>query len=222
MYETCHTSHTHRPPLSERILPDMPLSDVRLAFLIPFHSCTVRARTIILITLSPISNTNVPDFIPNLHPFLTAGRNRTNLAQGPVRQARDEETSEEVDIVDVFRTLRHRLSDGSNEPNNVDEDTADIGCISAPVEAKGEVIRCCFASRVEVRYLVVAAADDVVIADDDPGDRGEKDGVGGQVGCEVIGRGEEVPVDERVRDGLYMAMGRAHHGHMAKPTAAQM
>lgn len=103
----------------------------------------------------------------------------TNFAQCPVCQARDDETGEEVDVVNVFGTLRHRFPNGSNESDNVDEDPADIGCVSAPMEAEGKVVRCRFAGGVEVLDLVVAAADDVVVADDDAGDRGEEDGVGG-------------------------------------------
>ena len=140
---------------------------------------TIPAHTIISIPLSPVSNTDVSNLIPNLHPPLTASRDRTDLAQGPVRQARDDETGEEVDIVDICGTLRDRLSNGSDESNNVDQDTADIGCVSTPMKAIGEVIRSRFASGVEIRYLIIAAADDVVVADNDTGDRGEEDGVGG-------------------------------------------
>lgn len=166
------TNHPCRPTLSQSLLPDRRLSNIRLPFLITFKLSTVCACTIIPIALSSISHTNIPNLVPNLHPSLTAGRNWTNLAQDPVRQARDEETGEEVDIVDVFRTLRHRLSNGSNESDDVDEDTAYIGCISAPMESKSEVVGCRFAGGVEVRYLVVTAAHDVVIADDDASDRG--------------------------------------------------
>ena len=76
------------------------------------------------------------------------------------------------------------------------------------MEAVSEVVRCRFAGRVEVLYLVVTAADDVVVADNDAGDRGEEDGVGGKVGCEVVGGGEEVPVGERVSDGLVHGSGK--------------
>ena len=140
---------------------------------------TIRAHTIISIPLSPVSDTDISNLIPNLHPPLAASRDRTDLAQGPVRQARDDETGEEVDIVDICGTLRDRLSNGTDESNNVDQDTADIGCVSTPMKAKGEVIRSRFASGVEIRYLIIAAADDVVVADNDAGDRGEEDGVGG-------------------------------------------
>ncbi len=46
------------------------------------------------------------------------------------------------------------------------------------MEAEGEVIRGGFAGGVEVFDLVVAAADEVVVANDDAGDGREEDGVG--------------------------------------------
>lgn len=64
------------------------------------------------------------------------------------------------------------------------------------MEAKGEVIRGGFAGRVEVFDLVVAAADEVVVTDNDAGDGGEEDGVGAQVRGEVVGRREKVPGEE--------------------------
>ena len=170
---------THVPPPLKCLLSHLPFSNGSLSFLVAFVLSTIPAHTIISITLSPISDTDISNFIPNFHPTLTASWDRTDLAQGPVRQARDDETGEEIDIVDVCGTLRDRLSNGSDESNNVDQDTADIGCVSTPVKAKREVIRRRFASGVEIRYLIIAAADDVVVADDDTGDRREEDGVGG-------------------------------------------
>ena len=47
------------------------------------------------------------------------------------------------------------------------------------MEAVGEIVGCGSLGGVKVPDLVVAAADDVVVADHDAGDRGEEDGVGG-------------------------------------------
>ena len=129
----------------EGLLPNLPLPNGRLPFLVTFVFSAIRACAIILITLSPISNADVPDFIPNLHPSLTAGWNRRNLAEGPVRQAGDDETCEEVDIVNVFSTRRHRLPNGAHKSDDVDKDTADVCCIASPVEAESKIIRCRFA-----------------------------------------------------------------------------
>lgn len=165
-------------PLSS-LLAHLSLPNSSLPFLTTFVFSTVRAYTIILIPLSPIGNTDIPDLISNLHPFLTAGRNRGNLAQGPVCQACDYETGEEVDVVDVLGTHGHRFPNGTNKSDNVDKDTANIRCISAPVEAESEVVRCRFAGRVEVLYLVVSAADDVVIAYDNACNGREEDRISG-------------------------------------------
>ncbi len=77
----------------------------------------------------------------------------------------------------MFGALRHRPSKCSNKADNVDENTADVSCVSAPVEAGGEVVGVCFAGGVEVLDLVVPAANDVIVADDDACDRGEEDRV---------------------------------------------
>ena len=46
------------------------------------------------------------------------------------------------------------------------------------MEAKGEVVRGGLAGGIELFDLVIAAADEIVVADDDTGDGGEEDGVG--------------------------------------------
>ena len=61
------------------------------------------------------------------------------------------------------------------------------------METEGEVVGGGGLRGVKVADLVVAAAHEVVVADYDAGNRGEEDGVGGEVGCEIVGCGEEVP-----------------------------
>ena len=61
------------------------------------------------------------------------------------------------------------------------------------MKTEGEVIGGGGLGGVEVADLVVTAAHEVVVADYDAGNGGEEDGVGGEVGCEVVGCGEEVP-----------------------------
>ena len=151
----------------------------RLPFLITFILPTVRAGAIVLVPLRPVRDANIPDLIADLHPALAAAGDGADLAEGPIGQAGDDEAGEEVDVVDVFRARGDGFADGADEADDVDEDAADVGRVAAPVEAEGEVVRGGFAGRVEVSDLVVAAADDVVIADDDACDRGEEDGVGG-------------------------------------------
>lgn len=61
------------------------------------------------------------------------------------------------------------------------------------MEPVPEVIGRGVAGGVEGADVVEAFTDDVVVADDDAGDGGEEDGVGGEIGCEVVGGAEEVP-----------------------------
>lgn len=61
------------------------------------------------------------------------------------------------------------------------------------MEAVGEVVGGVGGGGVEGVDAEVAAADEVVVCYYDAGDGGEEDGVGGEVGCEGVGGGEEVP-----------------------------
>lgn len=193
----CMSTYTNLSQLLRIPLPNLPLPNGRLSFLITFAisatgilACTiilvifefstaVPASTIIFESLSSISDTDIPNLILNFRPPLTTGRDRADLAQGPVRHARDDKTSKEIDVVDVLGKLRHRLTNGSEEPDDIDEEAADIGCVSTPVETVGEIVGSRFLGGVKASDLVEAAADDVVVADDNAGDGGEEDGVGG-------------------------------------------
>lgn len=134
-----------------------------------------------------VCNADIANLLPNFIPVRTRCRDRRNLTQHPIRASRHNESTEEVQIVDVGGARRHRLPNRSNETDNVDEDTADVGCVAAPVEAEGEVVGGAFLGAVQVFDLVVAFADDVVVADHDTGDGGEEYRVGAEVRGEVVG-----------------------------------
>ena len=89
----------------------------------------------------PIRNTDVANLIPNLIPVRTRRRNGRDLAQRPIRTPSNQEAAEEIQVVDVCCALGHRLSDRTHEPDDVDQDPADVGRVAAPVEAEGEVVR---------------------------------------------------------------------------------
>ena len=55
------------------------------------------------------------------------------------------------------------------------------------MEAEREVVGGRGLRRVQVADLVVAFAHEVVVCDEDAGDGGEEDGVGAEVGREVVG-----------------------------------
>lgn len=143
--------------------------------------------------LSPICNTNIPYLFSHLHPYLTRRRNRTQFTKTPVRPRGHNESGEEIDIVDILRSDGDIPPDCTHEANDVDEDTRDVGCVAAPVEAVPEVIGRGVLRGVEGVDFVVPFSDNVVIADQDAGDGGEEDGVGGEVGGEVVGAAEKVP-----------------------------
>ena len=142
----------------------------------------------------PVRHTDVPDLLADLIPIRAPGLHVAHVVgQQPVCPARDQEAAEEIQVVDVGGTLGDGLADGADEADDVDEDAADVGGVAPPVEAEGVVVRGRGAGGVEVFDLEVAAADEVVVADNDACDGGEEDGVGAEVGGEVVGGGEEVP-----------------------------
>lgn len=80
-----------------------------------------------------------------------------------------------------------------------------------------------FLAAVQVLHTQVALADDEVVAEYDAGDRGEKDGIRGEVGGELVRGGFKFPLF--LVSNFFVVTserGTKHTGHMAKPMAAQM
>ena len=100
------------------------------------------------------------------------------MRQQPIHAARNDKPAEEIQVVDVGSALGYGPADCTDESDDVDQDTADVGCVAPPVEAEGVEIRSVRLGGVEVFDLQVAFADEVVIADDNPRDGGEEDRVG--------------------------------------------
>lgn len=92
------------------------------------------------------------------------------MAQYPIRSSSDDEAAKEVDSVDISGSHRNRLSNRSNEANDVDEDACDVGCVSSPMETGCEVIGRSLFGGIEILNLKVAAAHKVVIAHHDTSD----------------------------------------------------
>ena len=135
----------------------------------------------------PVRDTDVSNLVADFHPPITTRWNGAETTQKIIGPRRYNESRKEIDVIYIGGTYRHRFADGADEADDVDENTANVGCVSAPVETKGKIIRGGWAGVVEVADLIEAATDDVVVADDNAGDGGEEDGVGGKVGCEVVG-----------------------------------
>jgi hypothetical protein len=68
----------------------------------------------------PVRDTQVPNLIANLHPVIAASRNWANLAATQIRGAGNDESAEEVEVVDVRCTSWDWLADGTYKPNDVD------------------------------------------------------------------------------------------------------
>ena len=140
-----------------------------------------------------IRHANFSDTLPNLHPHITCGRDREELTQCPITRTRDNKPAEEVQIINIRRTLRHRFPNSANETDNVDKNTADIRGVSTPVEAESVEIWGIGFRGVELFDLKVSLADKVVIRDNDARNRGEEDGICRKICGEVVSRGEEIP-----------------------------
>ena len=161
----------------------------------------------------PIRHTDIPNLLAHLVPIIAPGLHMPHLGQQPVRSPRHKEAAEEIQVIDVGCALGDGFPDRADEADDVDEDAADVGCVAAPVETEGVVVGGGGPGGVEVFDLEVALADDVIIADDDAGDGGEEDGVGAEVGGEIVGGGEEVP-----GKGLVSGEGKRREGGLTMDT----
>lgn len=146
-----------------------------------------------------ITQPGILDLAPDLQPRIRHRRHhRDKPTEDKIRPRAHDEPAEIVQVVEILRSQRRRLparrlTDRAHEPDDIDEDARDVRRVGAPVEAEGVVVGPRLLGAVEVLDLVVALADEVVVADHDAGDGGEEDGVGGEVGGEVVGAREEVP-----------------------------
>lgn len=73
---------------------------------------------------------------------------------------------------------------GSDETDNVWQDTADVCDICPPVDTVGIVVRRGVGSNVQFRQVQETLLQDVVVAEDDTCNGGEEDGISTQVGGE--------------------------------------
>ena len=119
------------------------------------------------------------------------------MTKQPICASCHDEPAEEVQVVEIGRPCGYRLPNGPYKPNDINQDTADVCCVTAPVDAGGEVVRARSLAGIEFSDAVVSAADDVIVGNDDTGDGGEENGVRGQIGDKIVRSREEVPEGER-------------------------
>lgn len=155
----------------------------------PMHDFLIISLPIIAM----IRNTDIRNLISDLHPDIARSRDGADLAKYPVCDAGNQESSKEVEIVDALGSNGNLAANGTGETNHVDGDTCNVSGVTAPVETEGVVVWTSFLARVKILNLEEALTHNVVVADHDACNRGEKDGVCGEIGGEAVGVGEEVP-----------------------------
>lgn len=100
------------------------------------------------------------------------------MTQDPIRSARNQKATEEIQIIEIRRPFWHRLPNCAHETDNVDQDAADVGHIAAPMDTGCEIVRTRFLGRVQLLHSIIATADNVVIGDHHSGDGGKENRVG--------------------------------------------
>ncbi len=128
-----------------------------------------------------------------LEPPITDRRDGEIPTEQIVDRTRDDKPGEEVDAVDIRRADGNWFTDRADEADDVDKDSSDVSGVAAPGPAEPVEIGGGGVGGVEFFELEVALADDVVVADDDAGDAGEEDRVGGEIGGEAVGIFEQIP-----------------------------
>ena len=95
--------------------------------------------------------------------MIAGGFDGRYFAKKPVGSTGDDETAEEIQVVEIGCADGDGTTDGAYEADDVDEDSGNVGCVAAPVEAEPEVIRAVGLSRVQASDVEVAVADEIVV-----------------------------------------------------------
>lgn len=148
---------------------------------------------IVILASSVVANSQVVNLVANLHPAAARRGDRENLAQAPVHAERDQEAAEVVDVVDIGSSLWHGLADGTGETDNVDQNTRNVGGISAPMDTEGVEVRSLLATIVEFLELEIPLSHEVVVGYHDSSDGAEEHTVGGKIGGKLVAVLEQLP-----------------------------
>ena len=114
---------------------------------------------------------NIRDLISDLIPVITRRRDREKVAQQIVGAGCNNEAAKKVEVVKILRPDGDFTADCPYETDNVDKDPRDVGKVTSPVEAEPKVIGTLLTSAIEISDLVVAFTYEVIVGDDDTGDR---------------------------------------------------
>jgi len=119
-----------------------------------------------------VSKVDFGDLITDLQPMVARSRNGEESTEEIIASRRDDESTKEVEVVDIPCARRDLATHGTSKANNVDKYACDIGGIASPVKAEEVVVRAALFSAVEVPDLEVALLDKVVIRYDYTSNRG--------------------------------------------------
>lgn len=188
----------HNPiPNPSLILPSYKSTDKRRCLLLlSVFGLDASSHDLLVVPLArPVAfgQANLVDFVADLHPHVARRWYRADLAQQPVHDAADDEPGKVVEVVDVGCAGRHLAADGPREAHDVDEDSRNVCGVAAPVEAGCEEVGGTLAARVELLDVVVALADDVVVAEHDSCNRRKENRVGGKIGGKIVAGVDQVP-----------------------------
>lgn len=102
--------------------------------------------------------------------MVTRGWDGEEPAKQIIGPRSDNESTEEVEIVDILRSDGDWSANGADETDDVDENPGDVSGIASPVETEPEVVGTGRLCAVEFCDLKVPLPNDVVITDDDASD----------------------------------------------------
>ncbi|KAK5633060.1 hypothetical protein RRF57_008773 [Xylaria bambusicola] len=152
-----------------------------------------------------VGECDLVDLVSNLKPCVTAGRDWEHFAADPVHGCSYNESSEEVNVVDVLflvvskcyfwlnsRVLKRPITAGitycsaywhitainsADESHNVDQDTGNIAGVCAPIDTERKEVRAGVACVVEFLDSKITAPHEVIIANHDASDGAQEDRV---------------------------------------------
>jgi len=102
--------------------------------------------------------------------MITCGWDGEEPAKQIIGLRSDNESTEEVEIVDILRSDGDWSANDADKTDDVDEDLGDVSGIASPVKTEPEVVETDHLCAVEFCDLKVPLPNDVVITDDDTSD----------------------------------------------------
>lgn len=141
-----------------------------------------------------IRDRQVVDVDVDFVPFVAGGGDRHEAGEQVVHTPGDDESAKEVDVVHVLRADGDITSHGTDESDDIYQNSSEVGCVAVPREAKGIEVRPMPAGAVKFLNIEEPLADEVIVRDDNSSNGGEKDGVGRESCRECTGARNDIPL----------------------------